>query len=46
VKRLLEYNFPDVSALSYDQLSSQLTVYPLGAIAIGGDERQKLKAGT
>jgi type III secretion protein V len=34
VRRLLEYHFPDVSALSYEQISPQLTAYPLGVIAL------------
>ena len=46
VKRLLDYNFPEISALSYDQLSPQITVYPLGALVLAGDQRQKLGAGT
>jgi type III secretion protein V len=34
VRRLLEHNFPDVSAISYDQLSSQVATYPLGLIGL------------
>ena len=34
VRRLLEYTFPEISAISYDQLSPQITAYPLGMIAL------------
>ena len=33
VRRLLEYKFTDVSVISYEQLSPQVTAYPLGVIA-------------
>jgi type III secretion protein V len=48
VRRLLEYNFPDLSAVSYDQLSPQITAYPLGIVAlvepeqVAGRIRQKI----
>ena len=50
VRRLLEYHFPDVSAISYDQLSPQLTAYPLGMIGlvqpgqVGGKARPQIGA--
>ncbi len=34
VKKLLDYNYPEVSALSYDQLTADVTVQPLGIIAL------------
>ena len=34
VRRLLEFSFPEISAISYDQLSPQITAYPLGMIAL------------
>lgn len=34
VHRLLEYHFPDLSAISYDQLSPQITAHPLGVVAL------------
>ena len=34
VSRLLDYNCPDISAISYDQLSHQVTAYPLGTLAL------------
>ena len=52
VRRLLEFNFPDVSTLSYDQLSPQLTAFPLGVLTlvrkerVGAEQRQTLGAGT
>jgi len=51
VKRLLDYNFPDISAISYDQLSPQITAYPLGVLTLvqpgqATGQRQKLKSGT
>ena len=48
VRRLLEYSFPDISVISYDQLSPQVTANPLGMIAlvqpaqVAGGARQKL----
>jgi type III secretion protein V len=33
VKRLLDYRFPDVAVLSYDQVTTELNVQPLGTIA-------------
>jgi type III secretion protein V len=51
VRRLLEYHFPDVSTISYEQLSPQLTAYPLGVIAlvqpgqVAGGARQQIGAG-
>ena len=50
VRRLLEYHFPEISAISYDQLSPQITAYPLGMIAlvqpgkVAGGARQKIGA--
>jgi type III secretion protein V len=50
VRRLLEYNFPDISALSYDQLTPQITACPLGVLSLGtpeqaaGGPRQKIGA--
>ena len=50
VRRLLEYHFPDLSAISYDQLSPQVTAYPLGIVAlveaeqVPGSSRQQLSA--
>ena len=32
VKRVLDQKIPDISALSYDQLSPQITAFPLGTI--------------
>jgi len=34
VKRLLDYNFPDVAVISYDQLTPQITPQPLGVISL------------
>ena len=51
VKRLLDYQFPEISVLSYDQLTPQITVQPLGVIALqpspqlAGLPRQELGAG-
>jgi type III secretion protein V len=51
VRRLLEYSFPDLSTISYDQLSPQITAYPLGIVAlvqpeqVAGSVRQKISAG-
>jgi type III secretion protein V len=48
VRRLLEYHFPEVSTISYEQLSPQLTAYPLGMISlvqpahVAGAARQQL----
>jgi type III secretion protein V len=33
VKKLLDYNFPDVSVLSYDQLAPNVNIQPLGMIS-------------
>ncbi|MGH9427010.1 MAG: FHIPEP family type III secretion protein, partial [Terriglobia bacterium] len=33
VKKLLDFQFPNVSALSYDQLTSEISVHPLGVIS-------------
>ena len=44
VRRLLEYSFPEVSAISYDQLPPHVTAYPLGMIALvqpGHDARRQ-----
>jgi type III secretion protein V len=50
VRRVLEFTFPEVSAISYDQLSPHITAYPLGVIALipQGEAagRQKLRAGS
>ena len=32
VKKLLEFRFPDISVLSYDQLTTDISVQPLGFI--------------
>jgi type III secretion protein V len=50
VRRLLEYNFPELSAISYEQLSPQITTYPLGMVALtdgqaAGRARQKIDEG-
>ena len=51
VRRLLEYHFPEISAISYDQLSPQITAYPLGMIAlvqpgqVAGGARQRSARG-
>ena len=34
VKRLLDHRFPDVTVLSYEQLSPKINLQPLGAIAL------------
>jgi type III secretion protein V len=34
VKKQLEYDFPDLSVISYDQLTAQIKLQPLAAIAI------------
>jgi type III secretion protein V len=48
VRRVLEFTFPEVSAISYDQLSPHITAYPLGVIALlqpgHAEGRQKLRA--
>jgi len=33
VKKLLDFQFPNVSALSYDQLTSEISIHPLGVIS-------------
>jgi type III secretion protein V len=51
VKRLLEYSFPELSVLSYDQLSGQVNAYPLGVISLvqpgqlADQKREQLGAG-
>ena len=32
VKRMLDYNFPELSVISYDQLTPQINVHALGVI--------------
>ena len=34
VKRMLDYNFPELSVISYDQLTPQINVHALGVIAM------------
>jgi type III secretion protein V len=34
VKRLLEHKFPEISVISYDQLSPQITAFPLGTVSL------------
>lgn len=34
VKKLLDYKFPDVTVLSYDQLTPNINIQPLGSIAV------------
>jgi len=33
VKKLLDFQFPQISVISYDQLTSEISVHPLGSIA-------------
>jgi type III secretion protein V len=33
VKRLLDYNYPDIAVLQYEQLTPEITVQPLGYIS-------------
>jgi len=39
VKKLLEFKFPDVAVLSYDQLTSEISVQPLGYISLVSKDR-------
>ena len=39
VKRLLDFGVPDVSVLSYDQLTPQINLQPLGMISPGAQAR-------
>ena len=34
VKRMLDYNFPEISVISYDQLTPQINVHALGVISM------------
>ncbi len=36
VKRLLDYHFPDLSVLSYDQLTQTIDVQPLAVVSLSG----------
>ncbi len=38
VKRVLEQKIPEISAISYDQLSPQITAFPLGTIALAAPQ--------
>lgn len=52
VKRLLDFSFPDLSVISYDQLSTEVSTYPLGVIALlqpanlAGEQQAQLGAGS
>jgi type III secretion protein V len=51
VKRLLEYNYPDLAVLQYDQLTPEISVQPLGYISfvqpqpLSGGPQHELGAG-
>ena len=52
VKRLLDYKFPEVAVLSYEQLTPEITIQPLGFISLlqperlGGMQPPKLGGGS
>ena len=39
VKKLLDFKFPDVAVLSYDQLTSEISVQPLGFVSLVAKDR-------
>jgi type III secretion protein V len=48
VYRLLSFHLPEVSVISYDQLTPQISVQPLGVIVLpqtdeGGEEELRLE---
>ena len=46
VRRLLEYSFPDVTALSYEELTPDINVQPLGVIALIKDPQKLASVAT
>jgi len=39
VKKLLDFSFPEIAVLSYDQVTPQINLQPLGVISLGGQAR-------
>ena len=39
VKKLLDFKFPDMAVLSYDQLTSEISVQPLGFVTLVAKDR-------
>jgi type III secretion protein V len=45
VKRLLEYNYPDIAVLQYEQLTPEITIQPLGYISLASATTHELGTG-